>query len=538
MARLDPISVPYRVGTSLVRLIWIVAVVSISSSQVAPDLGAVLVAVAVVGVGLAALAYQTAYYRRFEYELTAESFDIRSGVLSRTRREIPLSRVQNVDISRDVLQRALGIAEVRLETAGGSESEARLRFVDAAEARRLQEELGRLKAGTSTPGSEDDPGAAAPGAGPRGDPERLFAIANHELALLGLVSVDLRLVPLLSVALPVIAPRLADAPVIGPGNPTVNPFLLAPLSAVGFYLLLAAFSGVVAVTNYYGFRLWRVGEELRYERGLFQRYSGTIPVEKIQRLSVKANALARAIDYASLTVETAGYAPGESRGSQSAVPFARRDRVHSLARSIEAFGDPKFQRPPERARRRYLVRYALVVAGAVVAVYGVDRFTGVTLFWQATAVLFAAVPVGAHLTWRSRGYALTDGYGLVRSGWLVRRVHVVPDYRVQTIVVTASPFQRRRDLATLIVDTAGEGGFGGQQAAAIDIDSDRAEQLRTEIERRLQDAMAARREHRRVERLRALGVDPDAGTGDGGGGPPSPAADGGTLEERGGGIDG
>jgi len=540
MTRLDPRSVPYRVGTSLTRLVWVVVVVSISSSQVAPDFGVPLVVLAVVGVGLAVFAYQAAYYRRFEYELTDDSFDIRSGVVSRTRREIPLSRVQNVDISRNVLQRMLGIAEVRLETAGGAETEAGLKFVDADEARRLQEELGRLKAGRSTAqGKSRDRGEAEARAEAAAEPEQLFAITGRELTLLGLVSVDLRLVPLLSVAVPLFAPRLADVPGTGPATApgpgaglwltTTNPVLLAPLSAVGFYLLLALFSGVVAVTNYYDFRLWRTGDELRYERGLLQRYSGTIPVEKVQRISVKANALARAIDYASLTVETAGYAPGESRGAQSAVPFAKRDRVYALGRSIEAFGDPEFERPPRRARRRYLVRYAVAVAAVVGVAYAVDRVTGFEFLWQATALLFLAVPVGAQLTWRSRGYALTDGYVLVRSGWLVRRVHVVPDYRVQTVVVTATPFQRRRNLATLIVDTAGSGGLGGQEAAAIDIDADRAERLREEVEDRLHDALAARRERRRRERLAALGVDPEADRG----GPPAPATDGGSSRGAG-----
>jgi len=508
MTRLHPLSVPYRAVSSLTRLIWVVVVVSFSSTQAFPDLGPSIVVLGIVAATVAAVAYQAAYYRRFEYDLTDDSFDIRSGIVSRTRREIPLSRVQNVDISRNVVQRALGVAELRLETAGGAETEARLRYVAAGEARRLQEELGRLKAGTRRRGAAEEAGTAAdagedaPGSGP--EPEPLFAITGRELALLGLVSVDLRLIPLLSVALPVIAPRLAGSPAFaGPG---MNLVVLAPLSAVGFYLLLALFSGVVAVTSYHDFRLWRIGDELRYERGLLQRYSGTIPVGKIQRLSVKANVLARAIGYASLAVETAGYAPGESRGSQSAVPFAQRERVYALARSVEDFGDPEFERPPERARRRYAIRYALVVAGVVALAYGVDRFTRFGLLWQAATLLFLVVPVGAHLTWRSRGYAVADGHVLTRSGWLVRRVHVVPDYRVQTVMVTRTVFQRRRGLATLVVDTAGTGGLTGQEARAVDIDADRAHELREDIERRLRRALATRREQRRRERLEALGV--------------------------------
>jgi len=66
----------------------------------------------------------------------------------------------------------------------------------------------------------------------------------------------------------------------------------------------------VAFSNYYGFRLSRAGDELRYERGLFRRYSGSIPTEKVQALRIADNPAAkRALGYASLSIETAGYAP-------------------------------------------------------------------------------------------------------------------------------------------------------------------------------------------------------------------------------------
>jgi len=67
----------------------------------------------------------------------------------------------------------------------------------------------------------------------------------------------------------------------------------------------------VAFSNYYGFRLSRAGDELRYERGLFRRYSGSIPTEKVQALRIADNPAKRALGYASLSIETAGYAPGQ-----------------------------------------------------------------------------------------------------------------------------------------------------------------------------------------------------------------------------------
>ncbi|MFC7136998.1 PH domain-containing protein [Halobaculum litoreum] len=99
---------------------------------------------------------------RFEYEVLPERLVVRSGVLSRQEREIPLRRIQNVDVRRSVLQRALGLATVSVETAGGGSTEATLDAVSADEADRLREDLGRRAraARDGRTGAADDAGTA------------------------------------------------------------------------------------------------------------------------------------------------------------------------------------------------------------------------------------------------------------------------------------------------------------------------------------------------------------------------------------------
>ena len=493
--RLDARSIPYRAVDSVTRLVWVVVIVAFTSDSSGVPPALVLGGAVVLVVGLS-VAYHVLYVRRFTYDLSDDTFDIRSGVVSRRTREIPLRRIQNVDISANPVQRALDIAEVRLETAGGSGTEATLRYVSKAEARRLQDDIGRL--------NRDEPvGEEADDADGR-SAQSLYAISTRELLLLGFVSVDLRIVSFLSVGLPVFAPSLHD--VVEPARPLLvqlSPVTLGVGGLLVLYTVAALVGGAVAVSNYYRFRLSRAHDGLRYERGLLQRYNGTIPLDKVQSLSIKANVLARAIGYGSLAVVTAGYAPGEG-GAQSAVPFAERDRVFSLARSIESFDDPSYARPPKRARTRYAVRYFAVALGVVTLAYGLVRWTPLDGAWWGTLVLLPVVPVAAHATWRARGYAVQDGDVLARNGYVVQREVVVPYHRIQTVTTSATVFQRRRDLATVVIDTAGSGGYGGQDARAVDIDADEAERLRAEVERRLHEAVADRREQLHRERTESL----------------------------------
>ena len=483
--KLDPLSIPYRAGESVIRLAWVLIILLVGSQSVS---GATGLGVAVILWFVVALGYQLVYYQRFDYELTDDTLDISSGVLSRRQREIPVRRVQNVDISRNVVHRVLGIAQINLETAGGSSTEAALRYVSFDEARRLQSEIGRLKRG----GSPEDFDTREPD-------RELFAITQKELVLLGIIGIDLRLLSFVAVLLPIFAPSLREQF----GDPLLGLAITAPLVAAAVVVAVGLISGLLAVTNYYGFRLSRSDDELHYERGLLQRYSGTIPLEKVQTLSVSESVIARRLGYASMAVETAGYAPGES-GSQSAVPLAERDRVFRLGRSVEPFEAVELERPPKRARERYLVRYAAVVVIIVAGAFSLERYTGLEFAWWASAALLAIVPVAAHLKWANLGYDLQAEYVVLQEGFWTRTTTIVPFYRVQTVLDSQTVFQRRRRLATLVVDTAGTSGLTGRQPRALDIDADRAADLREAVGDRLQDTLVRRREQRHRERLESI----------------------------------
>jgi len=482
--RLDPLSIPYRIAENSARIGGAIVVAGIAGSGGSGGNmlqgAAIFLGIAAIGVALVA-GWEIAYHRRFRYELTADTFDIESGVFSRRDREIPYRRIQNVDIRQNVVQRLLGIAEVRLETAGGGQTEAQLSYVNREEAGRLQEEVGRHKRAEEPDAGEEADDHSA---------ETLYSITPRELGILGIVSMDLRLVPLVLVALSVFGPAAITSVL-----PEIDQwFLIGPLVGFGSIVGLAILSGIISMLQYYDFQLGTHGDEYRYERGLLQRYSGSIPVEKVQTLSIRENVLARWLGYASLTIETAGYAPGQGSGarSQSAIPIAERDRVVELARSIESFGEVTFERPPKRARERYAVRYLLVALVIIAGTYAVTFHPDISGPWYFSALILPVVPIAAHYKWRHRGYHLGEDYALTRNGFWSRRITIVPTYRVQTVLSSRTIFQRRRRLASVIVDTAGSSSLMGTDAVAADIDAEQADRLREAVADRLQVAIGQR----------------------------------------------
>lgn len=485
--QLHPISLPYRIFQAGLGFLPLLIILGFLLTPIAGPIAPILA----VGLGIfgfvAIVGWQIAYYRRFEYVVTESTFDIRSGVISRRHREIPYHRIQNVDISRNLVQRGLGVAQLNLETAGGRETEASLRYVGYNEAKRLQDELRAKKRRavareeSSGPDGEDAPEI---------DERVLYSITPRDLTILAIASVDLRVLSILGVVLTLVSPPfLVEFLTTLPVSPVIV--------IVGVVLLLALFSGIVsgvnAIINTYGFTLTEWGNELRYERGLIQRYDGSIPLDKVQTLALRENVLKRLFGYSTLAIETAGYAPGRSEtqiGSESAIPIARRDKTWGIARDIENFGSVELNRPPKRARTRYAVRYELVLLVLGGAMYGLTWYFNWTMYWSVLVIAILLAPLAAHYKWKHRGYQLDGKYVITRAGYWNQVTRIVPVSRIQTIIERRTLFQRRWGLGTVMIDTAGTSSLIGGDAIAYDLDRTDARDFRKDVSKRLQEILS------------------------------------------------
>ncbi|PSO46000.1 MAG: hypothetical protein BRC25_00150 [Parcubacteria group bacterium SW_6_46_9] len=81
---------------------------------------------------LLVIAYNILWVRLFGFKLKDTEVEIEQGVISKSYDAVPYSRIQNVNITRTIFERILGISTVRAETAGANTgTEAVIPGVDA-----------------------------------------------------------------------------------------------------------------------------------------------------------------------------------------------------------------------------------------------------------------------------------------------------------------------------------------------------------------------------------------------------------------------
>ncbi len=441
--KLSKLSIPYRAVSKFSTILVFVLLFGGASMAAESPLGALIVFLFVLTGFSVTAVYEYFYWRNYNYEITEEGLEIVSGVFSRKTRDIPLRRIQNVDVQRTLLQRVFGLAKVHVETAGGDNTEANFRYVEAEKAEDIQKQIRELK--NRRTDSEEE----------KKDKDD-FILSDKNLTVLSLVSVRPRTIfsylVLAGIAAGVMGPQTGSG-ITGILGSVLLVFLI--VSVVMFFWLSGAVSTFI---TFYDFRLAFRDNALEYERGLLHRSSGTIPEEKIQNLIIEENFLKRLLGYATLKVETAGYGPEqELQGSETAIPLAKKEEIVKMAEEIGEVKLPEeFEPITPRAKTRYFRRYVLLSLVLFGVAVPLNILAGITPFIYAVPLtVLVASKKAAQLKWENIGYALKQDHVFTRKGFWSRKTYSVPYFRIQNLIRIQTVFQKRWKMETVTIDTAG-----------------------------------------------------------------------------------
>lgn len=424
-------------------------------------------------------------YRYGEHELV-----IRTGLIFRNERHVPYARIQNVDGVQTVFHRLLKVVDVKVQTAGGNEPEATMSVLPVAAFEQMRQIVleGRR---ISPPEAAIEAGAGVAEPAPPPPSRLLLALSPKDLLTYGFV--EGRGMVVIAAVFGLVwefgmadsfmpsFPDFIDERVLNdektlPQSRGRGIFrtlaqaiytraehlfasaLVAALAILALLVLVRLLSMLWATIRLHGFRLTREGEDLRTEYGLLTRVAATIPLRRIQTLTLREGPLHRLVGRISARVDTAGGEAGTNAPPDRhwlAPIVERRQLAGLLAQVLPMLTMERLEWQPVHpgARRRILKEslvFSLFVCLPLVWWLG----------WRGLSALLVLVPwsvVNARWSAAALGWAVTDELIAFRSGWLWRQITVAPYARVQAVMLRESPFDRRNRMAGVRVDTAGAG---------------------------------------------------------------------------------
>ncbi len=442
------------------------------TSQVVLTVGLVLLGVALLGG-----AWLWLSWRMRSYAVDPDAVYLRTGVLNRQLRTARLPRIQSVDVIHPLLGRVFGLGRLKVEVAGGSDSNVTIGFLRTRELETLRDQILSLAAGAQVRGdSVQESGEAAgsenQGMGAPKTAETSSVPLGFEDAAAAQPMMDGRAGGGESDLYEVDTRILIGSTLRSGVALAVAALLLALLVLVTVWLTIGSFQDTRALAVFFSvlpmltiplglgayvwnrfdkgwrFRAAATPAGIRTRFGLTTETSSTLPPGRVHGVQLGQSLLWRGPDWWRVEVSVAGRSAAEAKssgventGANVLLPAGRRETA---------------------LRALWLVVPDLGVADPDAflksALQGQDQ-DGVGD--QRLAVedprrgFIRISPRGrlfSPLAWRREAIALTDTCVVLRLGRWWRRISVIPYERIQSLRLVQGPLARRCDMAALQLD--------------------------------------------------------------------------------------
>lgn len=293
------------------------------------------------------------------WRLDGTTLRIETGLLRRDSKQLPVTRIQAVDVVRPFLARMLGLAELRIRLAGSSDrADGRLAYLTEQQAAAVRAMLLAAHHGL-------DPATPEPGERPVSQlPTGRLVAASLLWGGSGLLALGAAVAVVASVA-----PH----------------FVLGLIGTLGVYAFGVAGATWRRISSAFGFTVAVSPDGIRIRRGLLGTVAETVPVRRIQAVSMSQPLLWRPFGWCRLHVDVAGHA-GHEEGSRSLkkdlLPVGSTAEAVYLAQLALGHQAPRTTRPPPRARIKTPLSYHFLGAGhdSQMAVAVTGRLTKTTVW--------------------------------------------------------------------------------------------------------------------------------------------------------------
>ncbi|HEX6519109.1 MAG TPA: PH domain-containing protein [Streptosporangiaceae bacterium] len=349
------------------------------------------------------------------WRLEGNTLRIETGLLRRDSKQLPVTRIQAVDVVRPFLARVLGLAELRIRLAGSSDrADGRLAYL-------TEQQAGSVRAMLLAAHYGLDPATPEPA-----------EQAVSQLPVGRLVAASLLWGGLTFVALAV---AVAVVAVLAPR------VFVGLLGSLLVYALGLATATWRRISSSFGFTVALSPDGIRIRRGLLGTVAETVPVRRIQAVSMVQPLLWRPFGWCNLRVNVAGHA-GHDEGSRNLkkdlLPVGSTAEAEYLAQLVLGHEAPAPSKPPRQSRVKAPLSYHFLAAGhdAEMAVTVTGRLTRTTVWMRlekVQSVRYVQGPVQRRL-----------GLASVYADAAGRRVHAV--FRDRTVQEAEGLL---RDLAAL-----------------------------------------------------------------------------------------
>jgi putative membrane protein len=407
-------------------------------------------------------------YRNFTFHIEEDKLIIHKGVLVKDRKSVPIERIQSIQVTKNVIQRLLGLVALKVDTAGsrGNELEIPALEKDRADALRdlLYEKKEALLESEIIEETElaDEPNTEKPKP-KKPDEEKgrvLVKLGLFDLLKVGLTENHLKS-GFLAIAFVFgyasqyqeLLEEYLEGYVDTYASQVADAGLAFALSLLVVYAIFSVILSLLrAILKFWELKAVLKSEAVEISSGLLQRNESRIPKKKIQYIQWETNPLRRIAGYESATIKPSN-SVGEVANKQTIeIPALKIKESAYLATGVfpgAAQPENFIEGDPWAYARLYSIFGFIIFAPIAVLLYFQFSYVGISVI--LLMFLFSAYGYRYGKTVRLH---YDENYVYIFKGWLFPQRVILPSYKAQSLQLSQNILLRRRKLGHLTLFTA------------------------------------------------------------------------------------
>lgn len=396
----------------------------------------------------------------FQYRLSNQQIEIRSGVFSKKYINLPFSRIQNVELTEPLYYRPFGYTCMQLDTAGSVKQEAKVVAINKHLALQLKNEILAAHQPVTSTETEDV-------TEPQTKIEDEVVLDTRNLDDLVIHGITNNRVWIFIAGMAPFIDQISDK--IGQwlyflGFNVEQYFEFEGKSgwqiattAISLTLMvmipITIFSIIGSIIAFHDFKLSRSGDRYIRRSGLFTRNEVTMRLSRLQVIVRQQDWLDVLLGRINLKFEQSNANFQQAQAGQLTnkiiVPSVTRKECQFLiddAYPENKLKDVKFNRVSPRLLVRNLLLFILPIS-AVIASLAYQQQPIITIVYVLIFAVFISVLIT--MSYIRRGYAADDNFIYVRKGCLGVDYYCFPIYKVQQAGFKQSWFLKRKQLCSV-----------------------------------------------------------------------------------------
>ena len=438
----------FSIIKSLVRTWWpFILILIFQSKLLSPERAKIIVGVITVLVVI----FSIWRYYRFYFYIEGDKLHVFRGVFTKIRLDIPFDRIQTISFEQNLIHQIFNVARLKIDTAGSSKEEFEFTALEISKAKELREFiLDHRGDKVKEPASYDS------------TEQLMLNLDVSDLLRVGVSQNHLRTTGIIVAFLLGLRDRISDSL----GAKYVDQFdnvaerLVENIWVYGaglfFVILILSFFGTLIYTmlRYYNLQLWKTKDGYRIESGLFNIREQAARDQKIQMLRWVTNPIRDLFNIVQLRFYQASSSVGSSKTSITVpgMPTGRLNDILAsyLSNSVVTIFDNSFA-----IDRSFFIRRLIYLSFLPALILGIVSYVTEQIGWFVLAfawlVLIGLFQFYLQKKWK---YFINGDSIVTRQGVFEIVSKALLLRKVQGVQIKQSPYQRRKDLSTLLLHTA------------------------------------------------------------------------------------